>query len=167
MKGVNLELVDPEGSSSQIRVRSAAVGDGYFPEPDKEKLGDGIFIPDDLLTRDGAGFKIVGRISDVINVAGKKVNPAEVEAHLLRFTSVRQAVVFGRESALRNEEVAACVVVAPDVSETELLQFCRDALSTWQVPKRIYIVDAIPANERGKINRRELSRRFSTGRQRS
>jgi len=166
MKGVNLKLVDPEGSASRIHVRSAAAGDGYFPEPDEEKLGNGIFVPDDLLARDGSGFKIVGRISDVINVAGKKVNPAEVEAHLLRFAGVRQAVVFGRESVLRNEEVAACVVAAPDVSEADLLQFCRGALSSWQVPKRILIVDSIPANERGKISRRELSRRFSTSRER-
>jgi long-chain acyl-CoA synthetase len=116
------------------------------------------------LARDGSGFKIVGRISDVINVAGKKVNPAEVEAHLLRFTGVQQAVVFGRESVLRNEEVSACVVAAPDISETDLLQFCRGGLSTWQVPKRIFIVNAIPSNERGKISRRELSRRFSANR---
>src|SRR5438552_11621826 len=162
MKDVDLELVDPNAPSSQIRVRSAAVGDGYFPEPDEEKLGGGVFVPDDLLTRVGSGFKIVGRISDVINVAGKKVNPAEVEAHLLRFPGVRHAVVFGRESVLRNEEVAACVVAAADVSETDLLQFCRGALSSWQVPKRIFVVDALPANERGKISRRELSRRFST-----
>ena len=166
MNGVNLEPVDPERSASQIHVRSAAVGDGYFPEPDEEKLGNGIFVPDDLLARDGSGFKIVGRISDVINVAGKKVNPAEVEARLLRFPGVRQAVVFGRESVLRNEEVAACVVAAPDVSETDLLRFCRGALSSWQAPKRIFIVDAIPANERGKISRRQLSQRFSTSRER-
>jgi acyl-coenzyme A synthetase/AMP-(fatty) acid ligase len=159
MKGVTLQMIDPNESATQVRVRSAAVGDGYFPEPDKEKLADEI-----------SGFKIVGRVSDVINVAGKKVNPAEVEAHLLRFSGVRQAVVFGRPAgagALRNEEVTACVVTTPDVSETELLQFCRGALSTWQVPKRIFIMDAIPANERGKISRRELSRRFSMDRQRS
>jgi acyl-coenzyme A synthetase/AMP-(fatty) acid ligase len=143
------------------------VGDGYFPQPEEAKLGNGIFVPDDLLARDDFGLKIVGRISDVINVAGKKVNPAEVEAHLLRFTGVRQAVVFGRESALRNEEVAACVVVAPNVSETDLLQFCRGALSAWQVPKRIFIVAAIPANERGKISRRDLARRFSPNRETS
>jgi len=169
MKGVNLEMVDPNGSATQVRVRSAAVGDGYFPEPDNEKLGGGIFVPDDLLAREGSGFKIVGRISDVINVAGKKVNPAEVEAHLLRFSGVRQAVVFGRPAgagALRNEEVSACVV-APGISETDLLQFCRGGLSAWQVPKQIFIVDAIPANERGKISRRELSRQFSKDRQRS
>jgi long-chain acyl-CoA synthetase len=128
-------------------------------------LGNRIFVPDDLLVRAGSGFKIVGRISDLINVAGKKVNPTEVEAHLLRFTGVRQAIVFGRESVLRNEEVAACVVAAPDVSETDLLQFCRSALSSWQVPKRIFIVDIIPANERGKISRRDLSQRFPTSRE--
>src|SRR6266508_4788751 len=164
MKGVNLEMVDPKGSATQIRVHSAAVGDGYFPEPDKEKLGHGIFVPDDLLTRHGSGFKMVGRISDLINVAGKKVNPAEVEAHLLRFAGVRQAVVFGRSAGagLRNEEVVACVVAAPAVSENDLLRFCRTGLSTWQVPKQIFVMDAIPTNERGKISRRDLAHRFST-----
>jgi len=165
MAGVGIELLEPESSASQIRVRSAAVADGYFPEPHESKLRNGIFVPDDLLARDDSGFKIVGRISDVINVAGKKVNPEEVEAHLLRFSGVRQAVVFGRPAAagvLRNEEVAACVVVSPHVTESDLLRFCRTALSAWQVPKRIFIVDAIPMNERGKISRRGLARRFST-----
>ncbi len=162
MNGVEVELVDATATSSQIRVRSAATGDGYFPKPDEGKLGSGTFIPDDLLAREASGFKIVGRISDLINVAGKKVNPAEVEAHLLRFGGVRQAVVFGRQSALRNEEVAACVVASPHVSESDLLRFCRGGLSAWQVPKQIFIMDAIPTNERGKISRRDLARRFST-----
>ncbi len=164
MKGVQVQMLDPNAPASQIQVRSAAVADGYFPESDVEKLGAGIFVPDDLLARDDSGFQIVGRISDVINVAGKKVNPAEIEAHLLRFTGVRQAVVFGRESALRNEEVAACVVVSPQITEGDLLRFCRAALSAWQVPKRIFLMDTIPMNERGKVSRRDLARRFSTTR---
>jgi len=163
MQGVEVELIDPTESASQIRVRSAAVSDGYFPEPNDQKLGNGVFVPDDLLERHDSALKIVGRISDVINVAGKKVNPAEVEAHLLRFKGVRQAVVFGRPTGagLRNEEVAACVRASKDVSESDLLRFCRTALSGWQVPKRIFIVDIIPTNERGKISRRELARQFS------
>src|SRR5436189_894655 len=161
MRGVDLEIIDPMASASQIRVRSAAVGDGYFPESDKEKLSGGFFVPDDLLTKTENGLRIVGRISDVINVAGKKVNPMEVEAHLLRFRGVRQAAVFGRASALRNEEVVACVVASPAVDEAGLLDFCRRGLSGRQVPKRVFIVDAIPANERGKISRRELARRFA------
>ena len=172
MKGVDLETIDANGEASQIRVRSAAAGDGYFPEADSEKLGNGIFVPDDLLAREGNGLKIVGRVSDVINVAGKKVNPAEVEEVLLRFPGLRQAVAFGRAAGagLRNEEVAACVSGDVDpstglrrsLSESALLEFCRRSLSAWQVPKRIFIVDAIPANERGKISRGELAKRFST-----
>jgi long-chain acyl-CoA synthetase len=160
MKEVDLEWVDETTPASQVRVRSAAVGDGYFPEADEIKLGRGVFIPDDLLTKTTNGFRIVGRVSDVINVAGKKVNPAEVEAHLLRFSGVRQAVVFGRESALRNEDIAACVVADVDVREADLLEFCRSQLSGWQAPKQIFIVDVIPVNERGKISRRDLARRF-------
>src|SRR5438132_11620334 len=148
MKDVDLEIVDPTAAASQVRVCSRAAGDGYFPDMDEEELGRGFFLPDDLLTKTENGFRVVGRVSDRINVAGKKVHPAEVEAHLLRFAGVRQAVVFGRESALRHEEVAACVVASFGVSEANLLEFCRSALSGWQVPKRIFIVDAIPVNER-------------------
>src|SRR3954471_23268001 len=169
IQGVDVELIDPKETASQIRVRGAAVSDGYFPEPDEQKLGNGVFVPDDLLARHDSALKIVGRVSDVINVAGKKVNPAEVEAHLLRFKGVRQAVVFGRptDAGLRNEEVAACVLASPDVSESDLLRFCRSTLSGWQVPKRIFIVDIIPTNERGKISRRDLARQFSRGGERS
>jgi acyl-CoA synthetase (AMP-forming)/AMP-acid ligase II len=53
-------------------VRSAAVGDGYFPETESDKLGDGFFVPDDLVTISEEGMRIVGRLSDIINVAGKK-----------------------------------------------------------------------------------------------
>jgi len=168
MKDVDLEMVDPMRESSQVRVRSAAAGDGYFPEADEEKLGNGVFVPDDLLARCGPGFKIVGRVSDVINVAGKKVSPAEIEEVLLRFPGVRQAIAFGRESSLRNQEVAACAVADVDPStglrtslrEADLLEFCRSVLSAWQVPKRIFIVDSLPTNERGKISRPELAKQF-------
>jgi long-chain acyl-CoA synthetase len=163
MLGVDVELIDPEETASQVRVRSTAVSDGYFPDPDWQKLGNNVFVPDDLLARQGSALKIMGRVSDIINVAGKKVNPAEVEAHLLSFNGVRQAVVFGRRAGagLRNEEVAACVLASPEVTETDLLRFCRITLSGWQVPKRIFIVDTIPVNERGKISRRDLGRQFS------
>jgi acyl-coenzyme A synthetase/AMP-(fatty) acid ligase len=141
-------------------VRSAAIGDGYFPEPEPEKLGRGVFVPDDLVSIGEAGMRIVGRVSDVINVAGKKVNPAEVEAHLLSHAGVRQAVVFGRASALRNQEVVACVVAAEKINESVLLEYCRSRLSGWQVPKRVFLLDSMPTNERGKISRRHLAEQF-------
>ncbi len=161
LRGVEMERIDPEAAATQVRVRSAAVGDGYFPEPDPAKLGDGSFLPDDLVTMNEAGVRIVGRLSDVINVAGKKVNPAEVEAHLLSHKGVRQAVVFGRASALRNQEVVACVVAGEKTNEAALLEYCRTRLSGWQVPKRIFLLETLPANERGKISRRELAEHFA------
>ena len=161
LRGVELQPLAPGAGATQVRVRSAAVGDGYFPQTDPDKLGEGFFLPDDLVTMSEAGARIVGRLSDVINVAGKKVNPAEVEAHLLSFAGVRQAVVFGRASALRHQEVVACVVAAKETDEAMLLEFCRVRLSGWQVPKRIFLLDALPANERGKISRRELAERFA------
>ena len=90
MRGLDLELLEPDAPATRVRVRSAAAGDGYFSEPDEEKLGHGQFTPDDLLSVGADGLRIVGRISDVINVAGKKVNPAEVEAELLRFAACAQ-----------------------------------------------------------------------------
>jgi acyl-CoA synthetase (AMP-forming)/AMP-acid ligase II len=161
MKKVDIELLDSVSRSSQVRVRSAAVGDDYFPEPHREKLGAGTFVPDDLLERAAGGFRIAGRISELINVAGKKVNPAEIEACLRQCAGVRDAVVFGRQSHRRNEEIAACVVADPDVRENQILEFARKGLSGWQVPKRIFLVSHIPANERGKISRRDLAQRYS------
>lgn len=159
ISGVTLELVDPKISNSLIRVRSRAVADGYFPVPDDDKLAHGIFVPDDLLEKTARGYRIVGRSSDLINVAGKKVHPAELEAEILRCEGVREVVVFGRESERRNQEIAACVV-AKDLTEGELLAYCRSRLSSWQVPRRIYLVEAIPVNERGKTSRRELALRY-------
>jgi acyl-CoA synthetase (AMP-forming)/AMP-acid ligase II len=161
MEGVEVEPLVPNEKSTQLLVRSSAVGDGYFPEAEPEKLGGGFFRPDDLVEIGDGGVRIVGRVSDLINVAGKKVNPAEVEAQLLRHEQVKAAIVFGRASSRRNEEVVACVV-ATNANEAALLEFCRARLSGWQVPKRIFFLDELPANERGKINRRELARRFAS-----
>lgn len=161
MEGVQLDAMEPDAPATRVRVKSAAAGDGYFPEPEPEKLSDGVFVPDDLLTRSGDGFRIVGRVSDLINVAGKKVNPAEVEAALLAFPGVCEAVVFGRGSNLRNEEVAACVVAETQLEEAALREFCGRRLSGWQVPKRIFFLEEMPVNARGKISRRALAERFA------
>jgi long-chain acyl-CoA synthetase len=162
LTGVGLEMTEPEASFTQIEVRSAGVAAGYYPEPNPDKLGNGVFRPDDLLARSGDGFRIAGRVSDVINVAGKKVNPAEVEAHLLSIAGVTQAVVFGRPSSTRNEEVAACVVAKSHLDEPQLLRSCREHLNGWQIPRRIFLVPEIPVNERGKTSRRQLAELFAS-----
>jgi acyl-CoA synthetase (AMP-forming)/AMP-acid ligase II len=159
MRGVQIDLLDGP-APTKIAVRSAAVGDGYFPVPD-EKLTNRRFVPDDLLEATRDGFRLVGRASDLINVAGRKVNPAEIESVLREFEQVRDAVVFARRSRLRNEEVAACIVTSAPVDEAKVIAFCRAHLSDWQVPKRIFFLPQLPLNERGKVSRRVLVAQFA------
>ena len=152
MRGVRL-VHDAE--SGRVEVHGPAVGEGYFPEADEGVLGGGRFVPGDLVQRTPHGFVIAGRVSDFINVAGRKLNPAEIETRLREVPGVREAVVFGVPSALRGEEPVACVV--GDVSAVALRQFCTANLPAWQAPRDFWIVDALPFNERGKLSRRALA----------
>jgi len=102
---------------------------------------------------------LAGRATDVINIAGRKLNPAEVEARLAQCPGVRQVVVFGVASALRNEEAVACVSGSADIKD--VLRYARAVLSGWQVPKDVWLVDEVPVNERGKVSRRDLARSYA------
>jgi acyl-CoA synthetase (AMP-forming)/AMP-acid ligase II len=157
MRGVE---ISPAGESSgAIAVRGAAVGDDYFPNRDHAKLGDGRFIPGDLVRCSARGLVLVGRASDVINIAGRKLNPLEVEARLAEFPGVKQVVVFGVPSALRGEEAVACIA-GEGVESPAMMRFCHGRLSAWQIPREMWIVPEIPTNERGKISRRALAESF-------
>ena len=154
MTGVNISPLE----DGRISVCSAAAGDGYFPEDDPE-LRDGCFVPADFVEWSERGLAIVGRASDVINVAGRKLSPVPVEQCLLECPGVQQAVLFGVPSALRGEEAVACVA-GEGINAADVLRFCHDRLSPWQVPRDIWIVSEIAANDRGKISRRQLAERY-------
>ena len=62
--------------------------------------------------------------------------------------------------ALRNADVDPSTGLRTSLSESALLEFCRKSLSAWQVTKRIFVLDSIATNERGKISRRDLAKRF-------
>ena len=102
---------------------------------------------------------LAGRASDVINIAGRKLNPVEIEARIAEFPGVRQVVVFGVRSELRGEEAIACVA-GEGIEREPLLRLCRERFSAWQAPRDVWIVAEIPVNERGKISRRELAARY-------
>ena len=155
MSGVGISPLE----DGRIAVRSAAAGDGYFPNANDADLRDGRFVPGDLIESTPRGLIIVGRATDIINVAGRKLSPAVVERCLLDCPGVRQAVLFGVPSALRGEEAVACVV-GEGIESAAVLRFCHERLSPWQVPRGIWIVQEIAANDRGKINRRLLAEQY-------
>jgi acyl-CoA synthetase (AMP-forming)/AMP-acid ligase II len=158
MRGVRITRLD----FAQIEVRSEAVGLGYFPEANVSVLAAGRFVPSDLVRLNEDGLFLSGRASEIINVAGRKLNPLEVEAELMKCPGVRQAVVFGVSSGMRGEAPVVCVV--GNVTPQEVLQFAQKRLSEWQRPRDYWIVGEIPTNERGKISRRELAECYLAGR---
>lgn len=159
MRRVTLRPLEYGGLEAPIEVRSEAVGTGYFPEPQPETLGDGRFVPGDLIRWEERGLYLSGRVSDLINIAGRKLNPMEVEAQLAAFPGLRQAVVFGVPSPLRGEEAVACVA-GERLERAALQRFCHERLSPWQVPRDFWIVEEVPMNERGKISRRALAEEY-------
>ncbi len=156
--GLPMRSVRIVEKGGRIEVHSPAVGLGYWPQTDDEVLANGRFIPGDLVVQNERGFTLCGRESDFINIAGRKLNPAEIERVLRQHPAVREVVVFGTPSALRGEEPVACVVgeIAPD----ELIAFAARHLASWQLPKHIWQLAALPINERGKLSRREFCERW-------
>jgi long-chain acyl-CoA synthetase len=156
LEGVSLSI-ETEGPS-EVWVRSLAVGAGYWPPGEEVNFAHGAFRPADLLERSGAGFVLVGRTSEMINVAGRKLNPDEVERVLKMCPKVREAVVLGLPGNARGEEVAACI--QGEVPEAELRRLCASNLAAWQVPRRWFFFEHIPRNARGKISRADLRARL-------
>lgn len=136
----------------RIRLWSGAIGAGLAGP-------DGSFQPADLLVDGPDGFRIVGRESDHINVAGRKVNPTEIEQVLADFPGIRESVVCRGDATARGEEICA-LVAAPAIPELLLRQHCAARLASWKVPRRFAFVEKIPANSRGKISRLDIAREF-------
>jgi long-chain acyl-CoA synthetase len=110
---------------------------------------------------DGDGyFRIVDRKKDLINTAGFKVWPREVEEVLYAHPAVRMAVVVGVPDAYRGEAVKAYVVLKEAgrdrVSDRELAEFCRARLTAYKVPRQVELRDRLPVTATGKILRRTL-----------
>ncbi len=137
---------------------------GYFgrPEETAEALRGGWLHSGDIGTVDEDGYVfIVDRVKDMINVAGFKVYPREVEELLFAHAAVREAAVVGTPDALYGEQVKAFVVTHPDarVDSDELIAYCRSKIAEYKVPRAVELVAALPKSPTGKVLKRELRSR--------
>jgi len=149
------------GAEGCLEVRSAAVGETYWPEPDPS-LERGCYRTSDLVElKDGQVF-LRGRVSDQINVAGRKVSPDTIEGALLTHPSIVDCIVFGVPSADagRTEDIVACVAAQPSLTGETLRQFLLLQLPAWQIPRNWWFVDSLTTNERGKRSRAEWRKRY-------
>jgi acyl-CoA synthetase (AMP-forming)/AMP-acid ligase II len=153
LEGVTLTVED-----TRLSVRGASVAAGYLHDAATYIPLDRVFITDDLAElRDDGELALTGRIGDLINTAGKKVNPREVEAVILQIDGVREAKVYGEEAGARGQVVAAAIVATPDVTRDQIRDFCRARLSLHKVPRIVKLIDAMPVDERGKVKRAALA----------
>jgi long-chain acyl-CoA synthetase len=154
MEGVTLSV---EGS--RLVVRGDNVSLGYLHDATTfEPFTLGCFVTDDLAElRDDDEVALTGRASELINIAGRKVNPREVEQVLLQIDGVQQAKAYGEPAGARGEVVAAAIVARPDVTRDQVREFCRARLAPHKVPRIIKLIDSIPVDDRGKVRRSALA----------
>ena len=157
MKGVELSVDD----AGCLQVRGHAVGETYWPEPDPN-LKDGCFRTSDIVELSDGLVYLRGRAGDLINVAGRKVLPDLIERTLLTHPLVRECLVFGAPGgdAERGETIVAYVAADSTVGGEVLKQFLLSRLPSWQIPRKWRFVEALKANDRGKLSRAEWRRKF-------
>ena len=150
--------VAPDGC---LQVRSAAVGETYWPAPDA-RLQRGVFHTRDLAEIDAGRIYLRGRAGDQINVAGRKVVPEAIEGIVAAHPQVRECLVFGVPcpDARRGEIIVACVSARPELTTDALKAFATSRLPAWQVPRDWWWVESIDRNQRGKLSRAEWRRRY-------
>ena len=154
LNGVTIDVDDSQHAS----IRGGNVTLGYLLDAKTFVPFEGRFVTDDLVeVRDGGEIALIGRASDWINTAGKKVNPREVEQVILQIGGVRQVKVYGEPAGSRGEVVAAAVVASDDVTREIVREFCHARLSSHKVPRIVKLIDAIPVDERGKVKRAALA----------
>jgi long-chain acyl-CoA synthetase len=174
LPGTDCVLLDDDGvdvgfdEPGEIVVRGPHVVPGYWGKPDEtaNAIRDGWLYTGDIGVMDDDGWVyMVDRKKDVINAAGYKVWPLEVEKVLYEHPAVREAAVVGIPDAYRGETVKAVVSLAPGEQATpeELVEFARQRLAAFKCPRTVEIIDDLPKTVSGKILRRELRDSSSDG----
>jgi long-chain acyl-CoA synthetase len=152
-EGFETKVVD---GTLWIRAASAMVGYLNAPSPFDE---EGWLNTEDLVEVDGDYIRILGRSTDIINVGGQKVYPAEVESVLLEMKNVRDATVHGEANAILGAIVVARLSLFepedPRMLKERVRRFCRRRLAPYKVPVRIEVVGTELFGARYKRERAE------------
>jgi acyl-CoA synthetase (AMP-forming)/AMP-acid ligase II len=151
----------------EIVVRGNTVMAGYWPDVPGGGLQDGWYHTGDIATRDSDGnLFLVDRSVDIVNSGGLNVYPTEIEHVLLEHPDVAECAVVAAPDPALGETVAAFVVTAGHgkLSVEQVEEHCRPRLAGYKRPRLIVLVDALPRNAMGKVDRRELRQRLWEGR---
>jgi long-chain acyl-CoA synthetase len=158
----------PPGSIGTVYLKAGSDRFSYYKDPKKTKStyrGDYYTLGDvGYLDRDGYLF-LTDRAVDLVISGGVNIYPAEVEQVLIEHVAVADVAVIGIEDPEWGEEVKAVVVLRPghdpsDALAAELIRYCRERIAHYKCPRSVDFVSELPRLETGKLNKRELRRRY-------
>jgi len=165
------ELTEP-GAVGEVSIRAPNVMHGYLVPKTANATafswvnsrGAYFFRTGDQARFDEDGFLfLTGRLKEIINRGGEKIAPLEIDNILTQHPNVNTAVAFGVPDEIYGENVNAAVILkdaSVGTSAAELITFCKERLSGFKVPARVFITDDVPRTATGKIQRRIVSAHF-------
>ena len=172
LPGVSVRVVDDAGTLCAtneiggIQVRGPNVFSGYWRMPEKtreEFTADGWFKTGDVGRFDANGYlTIVGRSKDLIITGGYNVYPKEIESWLDDMPGVAESAVIGVPHRDFGEAVTAVVVRKPGamLDGAAIIAALKGAIASFKVPKAVHVVDDLPRNAMGKVQKNELRKRY-------
>jgi len=174
LPGTSVRVVDDGGKPcaageiGHVQVKGDNVLPGYWRMPEKNKeefTADGFFRTGDVGTFSADGYlSIVGRSKDLIITGGYNVYPKEVELAIDELPAVAESAVVGVPHPDFGEAVTAVVVARPGLAaptEAEVIAWLKSRLANFKVPKRVHVVEELPRNAMGKVQKNVLRDRYS------
>lgn len=171
---VDARVVDPEtlkelpqGESGEIVMAGPQIFKGYWKRPEAtasaffERDGKSFFRSGDMGRIDEEGYYFMtDRLKRMINASGFKVWPAEVEALMFKHPAIQEACIISTKDAYRGESVKAVVVLRSthkgQVSEQDIIDWCRDTMAVYKVPRVVEFLEVLPKSGSGKVMWRAL-----------
>jgi malonyl-CoA/methylmalonyl-CoA synthetase len=176
LPGVEVRRSDESGGGvtddsvpGEIEVRGDTVFREYWnrPEATREAFRDGWFRTGDVAVVEDGAYRILGRNSvDIIKTGGYKVSALEIEEVLRGHPSIRECAVVGVPDDEWGERVAAAIVCDTDDAELDLAslrEWARELLAPYKLPTRLQVVESLPRNAMGKVQKPEVRLLFGTG----
>ncbi len=151
----------PKGQPGEIIIKSPLIMKGYWNNPEETagQIKDGWLYTGDIAIEDEDGYLfIVDRKKDMIIAGGFNIYPREIDEVLFQHPKIQEAVSVGIADAYRGETVKAFVVLKPGMkaTEEEIVNFCKEKLAAYKVPKQVEFRDNLPKSAIGKVLRKVL-----------
>ncbi len=172
LPGVSARIIDPGSGAAlpddqvgELQIKGDHVFAGYWRQPEKTAeafTDDGWLRTGDLALREPDGYyTLKGRAKDLIISGGLNIYPPEVELALMEHGAIAACAVIGCPDQEWGEQVVAVVVPHPGetIDSAEIIDYCRHQLAAYKAPRRVLVLDELPSNALGKVQKAKLRER--------